>query len=753
MAKSKGTKIRGITIELGADTSGVGKALEGVNRQLNSTKAQLKDVEKLLKLDPGNTELLTQKQKLLGDSIKGTEEKLKTLRTASEQAAAAMADGDETAKAQYDALQREIIETEQQMKSLKQQMKDFGSVATQQIAAAGAKVQELGEGISKAGATLSKTVTAGVAAAATASVAAFKEVDEGLDVIVTKTGATGEALADMQERAKNLATSIPTDFTTAGNAVAEVNTRFNLTGDALESLSGKFIKFASLNNTDVVSSIDGVQAAMAAMHVGADKAGDFLDILNRAGQDTGVSMDKLTGDLTANATSLQEMGFGISSATGFLANLNKNGLDTSTVLTGMKTALKTATKEGKTMGQAMGELMGRIQGAKSETEAMQLASGLFGTKAGPAMAKAIREGRLSFDEFSNAVQNARGSVENTFEATLDPIDEFKTSLNETKIVGAEVVNAAAPMIKELAESVKTTVQNLRAAWESLSPAAQQLVVKLALLAAAVGPLLIVGGKVVSGVGRLMTLAPKILSIGSGVLGILPSIGGALSSLWGVLAANPILLLIAAVAALIALFRTLWNNSKSFRDLCENLGVTLRNLATTVGTAIRNFFANAWTNITTMLRSAASGALNWGRDLVQNFINGIGQMWNNLRNTVSNVGSLIRSYLGFSEPEQGPLSNFHTYAPDMMRLFAQGIRDNANLVTGAVREAFDVQPEIAASAGGAGREVAVPRGGAGAGAGTQTVILQLDRMQLGRAVFQLNNEEMRRMGVQLTGGGA
>ena len=108
-------KIQGITIEIGGDTTKLQTALKGVESKLKDNQAALKDVNKLLKLDPGNTELLTQKQQLLGDSIKATEEKLQTLKDASEQAAAAMADGDEKAKSEYDALQREIIETEQNM--------------------------------------------------------------------------------------------------------------------------------------------------------------------------------------------------------------------------------------------------------------------------------------------------------------------------------------------------------------------------------------------------------------------------------------------------------------------------------------------------------------------------------------------------------------------------------------------------------------------------------------------------------------
>lgn len=88
------------------------------------------------------------------------------------------------------------------------------------------------------------------------------------------------------------------------------------------------------------------------------------------------------------------------------------------------------------------------------------------------------------------------------------------------------------------------------------------------------------------------------------------------------------------------------------------------------------------------------AKNWGKDLIQNFINGIKQKWENLKSSISNIASTVKSFLGFSEPDEGPLSDFHTYAPDMMKLFAKGITDNQGLVTGAVERAFNFSDLIA-----------------------------------------------------------
>ncbi len=700
--------IQGITIEIGGNTTKLQNALKGAESKIKDTQNALKDVGKLLKLDPSNVQLLTQKQNLLKESIEATGDKLRTLKDAAAEANDQLARG-EISQAQYDALQREIVETENDLKSLTREMKDFGSVGAQQLAAVGEKVKGVGEGMQKAGTAMSKYVTAPIVAAGAASVAAFNEVDDGLDIIVKKTGATGKALDDMEARAMNLATTIPTDFRTAGEAIGEVSTRFDLTGDALEALSAKFIKYADLNDTSVSASIDSVQAAMAAFDVSADKAGNVLDILNRASHETGVDVNRLTDDLTANATALREMGFRINGATGFLARLNKNGLDSSAVLSGMKKALQNATKQGKTMSQALGEMEQSILSAKSETEAMRIASELFGAKSAPAMVKAIREGRISFDEMSNAVRQTANSVDRTFEETLDPMDEFKTTLNELKIIGTDLVRSAAPLIKSVAEALKNAVQGLRAAWESLSPAMQENIIQFAGVAAAVGPVLLVGGKLVSGIGTLMTLGPQIV-------GIVSTVKGALSGLWALMAANPVGAIIAAVAALGAAFMHFWNTSEAFRDFWKNL-------------------------------------------------------WEGLKTTVKNAVDKIREFFSFKwELPKIPLPHFKIEGsfslapPSVPRLsidwYAKAMKDGMILTSPTI---FGMSGGKLLGGGEAGPEAvvgldslrgmvasavagAMPRGNAPR---SMTVVLELNKTELARAVYRLNNEEMQRVGVRLS----
>ena len=543
-----GGRIKGITIEIGGDTKGLQDSLKKVDKELKTTQTNLKDINKLLKLDPKNTELLTQKQKALKDAVSQTSDRLQQLKDAQSQVG--------KGTTEWDALQREIIETEQNLKSAQDALKEFGSVGAQQLKAVGAKVQEVGNKISNVGAGMTKAVTGPIVAIGAASMAAWAEVDEAMDTIVKKTGATGEALEDLQKRAENLATSIPTDFDTAATAVGEVNTRFGLMGDELEKVSGQFIKFAELNDTDVNSAIDQVQATMAAWGITAEHTGTVLDMLNQVGQNTGTDVMQLASVLQDNQAIFDQMGLSVADAANFLGNLDKNGVDASTAMAGLKKAMQNATAEGVPLDQALAQLEGTLKSGKTDTEAYQAAMELFGNKAGPALAQAIQQGQISFTELQGTLTGFAGSVEDTFNATLDPVDQLTMTMNELKLAGADlgsaIQTAALPILQSLAGTVTTLTEKFRA----LSPEQQEMIVKIGAIVAAIGPLLMIGGKIIVGIGSVIS---TIGTISAAISAFIPVIGAVAA------AAAPFLvggLIVAGIVAAGVLIYQNWDTIKA-----------------------------------------------------------------------------------------------------------------------------------------------------------------------------------------------
>lgn len=496
-----------------------------------------------------------------------------------------------------------LVEAETELAKMENQLSSMTGLDkfTKDLEESGKKLQDIGDNISKVGQDLTTKVTGPIMAAGAASVAALKDVDNGYDTIIKKTGATGEALESLKGSMESVATSVPVSFEKAGDAIGEVNTRFGLTGDELEELSSQFLKFAELNGTDVTSSIDNVQAAMAAFGVETDSAADILDILNKAGQDTGVSVDKLAQDLTTNSTALKEMGFGMNTAIGFMANLNKNGIDSSAVMAGLKKALQNATKDGKTMGEALDELTQSMANAQTDTEAMALATELFGAKAGPQLAAAIQEGRLSFDDFTNTVKDWGDSVTTTFEATQDPWDEWNMTLNELKLAGAELgtvlMDVLEPVIKEVTDGVK----DLRTWMNSLDEDEKKQIIQIAGIVAAVGPVITVIGTVISTVGTLMTVGSTLVAGIGTVIGIL---GGPLT---------------AAIAVAIAAGVLLYKNWDEVKEFAGNVAQAVKTKFDEMKTNITTTFTNIKNTITEKI-NAAKSAVQSAIDRIKSIMN-------------------------------------------------------------------------------------------------------------------------------------
>ena len=326
----------------------------------------------------------------------------------------------------------------------------------------GKTAEESAGGFSVMKAALADLVASGIKAAisglkdlAKDAYASWESFDEGADSIIAATGATGEAADSLIESYKNVSRNIVGDFGNIGDAIGEVNTRFGSTGSDLERLTEKFLKFSDLNGTDVKGSIDSVQSALEAFGLSGDYAGSMLDVLNKAGQDTGVNVQTLTQQLVANAPQLQEMGYNASDSAMFIANLSKSGIEASAVMAGMKKALQNAQKEGKPLSEAMAEIEESIKNADSSTEAITIATELFGSKAGPAIASAVQQGRLSFEEFGTSLSDFNGNIDETYENMLDGPDRIQLALQNLKLTAAEVIDKFlqehGPQIEEMVQ--------------------------------------------------------------------------------------------------------------------------------------------------------------------------------------------------------------------------------------------------------------------------------------------------------------
>ena len=540
MAMNK--KIRGLTVEIGGDTTKLGKSLDDSKGRSKNLQKELREVNKLLKGNPNDVELLAQKETLLKQRVEETTKQLDLLKGSQEKINRMFEQG-EIGEEDYRAFQREVQRTQQTLDDLqtdlkktsdhfgqvqrasgeinfktaedkvdylKGKFKDLAQQSADSMKKVSKEVEKSGEKIENVGKKLTP-VSAGAAAVLGGGVAAFKDLDEGYDTIVTKTGATAEALDNLKSTANEIFSESVFDMTDIGNVIGEVNTRFGYTDKKLKSASESFLQFAKINNADVSDSVAKSAQIMSAWHLSADKLPAVLGMITAKGQETGISVNTLMGTVLDNNAVFKEMGLTFEQSVGLIAQFEKNGINTSTALTAMKKSVASATKEGKDLGEALNLTVADIKNASTETEALQKATELFGTKGAAEMSTAIRDGRIDFDNISESMSKYSGTVSKTYEATLDPLDKSKTALNNLKLAGSELAGEALELGKPLMEDGVKLLKGATEWFKKLDPEQKKVLVKAIELFAILGPGTTAVGKLTKKVGNIVGIIPKLVT--------------------------------------------------------------------------------------------------------------------------------------------------------------------------------------------------------------------------------------------------
>jgi len=647
-------KIKGIVIEIGGETKGLTKALADVNKESRDLQKELKGVESLLKLDPKNTELLAQKQKILGDQVAVTREKLERLKEAQAQVNEQYEKG-EIGEEQYRDFQREIIATEQKLKSYEAQLAEVSKGQNkfeEAINKTSASLKNVGSKMTDVGKQMSMKVTAPIVAVGAASIAAFKDVDSAMDGIITATGATGAAAEDLQESFKNISRSMPVDMQAVGAAIGEINTQFGLTGPALEKASEQMLQFAAITGSDVVTSTQNAKASIEAYGLSTDDLGMVLDSVARAAQNTGLGVDQIYNAVIKGAPQIQAMGLDFATAAEVMGRFEQKGLDSEKALSYLSRAQVTWAKDGKNMEQGLADLQAQLAGSTSETDKLALASELFGTKGASFMLDALERGALDFEAFGSAASDASGTVSTTFEATLDPIDKATVAFNNLKLVGADIAATLQEVLAPVLEKIVGALQAFSEWFNALSPGMQEFIVTVGLVAAAIGPLLMIAGSLVSTVGKL-------LPVFTGISKLLPLVKTAFTALTG-----PIGLTVAAIAGAIAIGTALYKNWDEIKDFLGRTWDTIKTTATetwgkikdAVLTPINNAkeaLSNTWDNIKTTaggawdnLKTTASDkfgkvkdAMTGKMDEAKNLLSGT---WDSIKTTASGAWANLKT---------------------------------------------------------------------------------------------------------------
>ena len=631
-------RIKGITIEINGDTTKLTDSLKKVDSQLRVTQNALRDTNKLLKMNPGNVDLLTQKQKYLEQSISQTKNRLDQLREAQSH----VSEG----TAEWDAIQREIIDTEHELKQLEAEYRQFGSVAAQQVAAAGEKMKDIGGQMASVGQDLTMKVTVPLVAAGTVAAKKYADVDKTMQ-LTNKTMGNSEKQAALLEKAMKDAAA---NSTYGMNDAATATLNFARAGLTAEQASAALAPAMNLaagegGNLDTVSA--GLVATINGFGDSFDKATNYADVFANACNNSALDIDSLSSSMSIAAPIFKAAGYSVNDAALYMGVMANAGIDANKAATSLKTGmakLVSPTKDASAWMNKLGISITNADGTMkdtvtiqrelhdafaglSESEQIAAASAIFGKNQMSNWLALINTAPEDVSELSKALEED-GTTAEMASAMMSgfggSMEKLKSSVD---VAATSFGEALAPTILKVAELIQKLVD-----WfNSLSEKQQQMIAKIALIVAAIGPVLLIGGKLLIGVGQLLTFAPKILAFGSTVVKAFKLIRVAAAAL----SFNPVILAIGAAIAIGVLLYKNWDKIKEkAEELKKAISEKWNNIKDTVSTKLQEMSNNA-NQKTAELKNGMTAQTEAAKQANQ-------AKWEAMKNTVATKAEEMRS---------------------------------------------------------------------------------------------------------------
>ncbi|MEO1782728.1 phage tail tape measure protein [Enterococcus diestrammenae] len=551
------------------------QSIKAINKEMNLANTEYKNHISAMDKDATQTEKLTATKKKLEKQVALAEQRTQMLREEYEKSVK------ETGEysAQSEKLYKKMLESETGQNKLKSALEDTNEALKEQgkmsdeTAEKLGKIEEAGEKVKGVGEKMSVGITAPIMAAGAAGLAAFNEVDEALDTIITKTGATGDTADKLSQSFENVGSNTHLELQTVGEAIGEVNTQFGFMDKKLEESTDYLLKYAEINDTDVSQSAISARQAIEAYDMSYDDLNSVLDVTTKTSQNTGQSVDDLMQKAIDGAPQIKQLGLGFGEGVTLMGQFEQAGVDSGAALSSLSKATVAYSKDGKTLSQGLGELQEKITNASSETEAINAAAEIFGAKGGPKMADAIKRGALNLEDLAAIAETSAGAVEDTFGAAVDPIDKSNQAMNNAKLAMASVGESIQVALLPVFEMAIDALTRFKTWFDSLDESQKQTILTVAAVVAAIGPFLVILGTLLGSVSKVATGIRALQSV--------------FTAMKLAFAANPFVLVIAGIALLIAGFVLAYNKCKWFRDGVNAFFKGIKD----VGSSVFNFLKN------------------------------------------------------------------------------------------------------------------------------------------------------------------
>ena len=720
--------IKGITIQLGADTTKLSQALNSANRSIKSCQTELRSVERALKFDPGNATLLGDKMAILKNKTEAAKQKVDALKQAQQQMDASGVDKNSK---EYQDLARQIDLAEAELKQLEAETKSFGSVGAQQAAAFGTKMKEVGAAIKNVGQTLTVGITLPLAAVGTAAVKSYAEVDKTMQLTNKTMGNSAKEAQLLDKAMKSAAANSTFGMKDAANASLNF-ARAGLDAEQSASALAPAMNLAAGEGGDLDTVSAGLVATINGFHGSFEDAGQYADVFANACNNSALDVDGLSGAMSVAAPIFSSAGYSVNDAALYMGVMANNGIDANKAANSLKTGLArlvSPAKEGADMMDQLGisvtnsdgTMKDSVQiqqelhnafGQLSESEQIAAASAIFGKNQMAPWLALINTAPGDVSKLSTALQQ-EGTTADMASAMMSgfggSMEKLKSSVD---VAATSLGQALAPTISKVAEAIQKVVD-----WfNSLDESQQQTIAKIGLVVAAIGPLLVILGTLASSIGSILTLAPTIVAALGTVATfftatLIPAIGGVIAAIVPMIAAfAPFIAIGAAVVAAGVLIYKNWDTIKAkatelagvvkakfdaIKQAVSEKLAAVRQVASTVLEAVRGFFQSKLeaakqivSTVVGAIHSFFQTKLNAVKTVVSSVLESVRSFFKSkLEAARSVVDSVLEAIRGFFQSKLNAAKEVVSSALEAVKGFFQSKLNAAKQTVNSVLEAI------------------------------------------------------------------
>ena len=548
-------------------------------------------------------------------------------------------------------------------------------------------------------------VTGVVTGLGTAAVKTAADFDSAMSKVAAVSGATGKDFDDLRSKAREMGAKTKFSATEAAEAMNYMAMAGWKTGDMLGGIEG-VMNLAAASGEDLATTSDIVTDSLTAFGLKAEDSGHFADVLAAASANANTNASMMGETFKYCAPVAGALGFSVEDTAEAIGLMGNAGIKASQAGTSMRSIMTNLTGDVKLSGAAIGDVTiattnadGSMRslsailadcrvafGGMTEAEKANNAEALVGKNAMSGFLALMNAAPEDINKVSGAVNNCKDAAKNMADTMQDNLEGqmtiLKSQLQELAISFGDLLM---PAVRSIVAGLQGMVNVLNA----MPDGVKRVIMIIALLVAALGPVLILIGKTISAVGTIMTWIPKLA-------GAINTVKGAFAALSATMMANPIAIVIAAIAALVAAFIYLWNTNEEFRQFWIRLWNEIKEVAVQVWTAVSQFLVSAWNGI----RNTAVAVWNGIKDFFSGLWNGIRTLfttvviaistflagaWNGIRATIMAVWNAVAAF--FTSVWNG-IKTVTTTVVTAIRTFLQsawnGIKTLITTVMNAIR---------------------------------------------------------------------